>query len=400
MSSSPGPGPNGLMLACELSLAGVRPVRPGAAAGAAAEPRANGLVGQVVRVLDRPRPVRADHRRARNPRRPPGFMFGGDAPGPDRRWTTTRSTSCRCRSAASTQMLRGARGRARGGDPPRPRADRPGPGRRRRSPSTVAGPDGALPARAPATWSARDGGHSVTRKRAGIGFPGVTRDDAVSRTANASAARGAGRPGDRRADVPRGGPIPPFMHPPHRDRRCSSYAPFPEPGVHARHHVEWTGGAGRRAAPMTPGRSCARASQRVLGVDLPIDPARGRRPAPAAPPDRPQHPAGRPVPRPAGAAGRRRRARPLGDRRPRAQPRPAGRRRTSAGSSPPRSTAGHRPGCSTPTRANGAPGRRTGHHAHPGAVRADRARRATSPRCASCSANCSPTPATCGTSPN
>ena len=46
-------GPNGLMLACELSLAGVRAARPGAPAGPSTEPRANGLVGQVVRMLDR-----------------------------------------------------------------------------------------------------------------------------------------------------------------------------------------------------------------------------------------------------------------------------------------------------------------------------------------------------------
>src|SRR5690242_11092519 len=48
-----GGGPNGLMLACELGLAGVRSTVPEQLPGARAESRANGLVGQVVRMLDR-----------------------------------------------------------------------------------------------------------------------------------------------------------------------------------------------------------------------------------------------------------------------------------------------------------------------------------------------------------
>ena len=47
-----GAGPNGLMLACELALAGVRPVVLERDPGPTSEPKANGLVGQVIRLLD------------------------------------------------------------------------------------------------------------------------------------------------------------------------------------------------------------------------------------------------------------------------------------------------------------------------------------------------------------
>jgi 2-polyprenyl-6-methoxyphenol hydroxylase-like FAD-dependent oxidoreductase len=47
-----GAGPNGLMLACELALAGVRPVVLDRELGPTSEPKANGLVGQVIRLLD------------------------------------------------------------------------------------------------------------------------------------------------------------------------------------------------------------------------------------------------------------------------------------------------------------------------------------------------------------
>jgi 2-polyprenyl-6-methoxyphenol hydroxylase-like FAD-dependent oxidoreductase len=47
-----GAGPNGLMVACELGLAGVRPVVLDPLPGPNPEPRANGIVGQAVRILD------------------------------------------------------------------------------------------------------------------------------------------------------------------------------------------------------------------------------------------------------------------------------------------------------------------------------------------------------------
>jgi 2-polyprenyl-6-methoxyphenol hydroxylase-like FAD-dependent oxidoreductase len=47
-----GAGPNGLMLACELALSGIRPIVLDPLPGPNPEPRANGVTGQGVRILD------------------------------------------------------------------------------------------------------------------------------------------------------------------------------------------------------------------------------------------------------------------------------------------------------------------------------------------------------------
>jgi 2-polyprenyl-6-methoxyphenol hydroxylase-like FAD-dependent oxidoreductase len=47
-----GAGPNGLMVACELALAGIRPVVLELLSEPSSEPKANGVVGQVIRSLD------------------------------------------------------------------------------------------------------------------------------------------------------------------------------------------------------------------------------------------------------------------------------------------------------------------------------------------------------------
>ena len=79
------------MLACELALAGVRPVVLDGLPGPSDEPKANGLVGQVIRQLD----MRGLY-----------HAFGGDegAPRPcvrldvrgHRRWISSASTTTRC----------------------------------------------------------------------------------------------------------------------------------------------------------------------------------------------------------------------------------------------------------------------------------------------------------------
>src|ERR1700691_1348263 len=70
-----GAGPNGLMLACELSLAGVRPTVLERLPEPSTEPRANGLVGQVVRMLDRRGLYERIPGGAQPPEPAPAFMF-------------------------------------------------------------------------------------------------------------------------------------------------------------------------------------------------------------------------------------------------------------------------------------------------------------------------------------
>ena len=87
-----GAGPNGLMVACELALAGVRPMVLERLPAPSDEPKANGMVGQVIRMLD----MRGLYRR---------FTGSDDPPHPR---TSGSLVECRCRSSAfaTTRCMR------------------------------------------------------------------------------------------------------------------------------------------------------------------------------------------------------------------------------------------------------------------------------------------------------
>jgi len=72
-----GGGPNGLMLACELALCGVRPVVLEKLPEVSDEPRANGVAGQVVRLLDSRGLYEEFSGRAGVPQPAHAFFFGG-----------------------------------------------------------------------------------------------------------------------------------------------------------------------------------------------------------------------------------------------------------------------------------------------------------------------------------
>jgi 2-polyprenyl-6-methoxyphenol hydroxylase-like FAD-dependent oxidoreductase len=204
-----GAGPNGLMLACELSLAGVRPVVLESRPEPGAEPRANGLVGQVVRILDRRGLYERITGQAGPPVPAPAFMFAAmhlDLAALDDNPLYTLPVP----QARLVQIL--ADRAAELGVEVRHGHELTGLTQDDEAVTlTVAGPDGSYQARARYLAGA-DGGHSITRKRSGIGFPGVTRDHTVSRTMSATPPAEWIDPVTRTLNVPGYGPVPLTMH--------------------------------------------------------------------------------------------------------------------------------------------------------------------------------------------
>jgi 2-polyprenyl-6-methoxyphenol hydroxylase-like FAD-dependent oxidoreductase len=173
-----GAGPNGLMLAAELGLAGIRPVVLDPMPGPNPQPRANGIVGQGVRILD--------HRGLYNtlagtegpPQRAPRAMFAAFpldlalVPNPQMFMLPIQQPKL-------VQVLAERAGQYQ--------ADiRWGHGLTGFDQDAdgvtvhVSGPDGDYELRAKYLVGA-DGGTSTTRKWAGIDFPGMTSHDVVAR---------------------------------------------------------------------------------------------------------------------------------------------------------------------------------------------------------------------------
>jgi 2-polyprenyl-6-methoxyphenol hydroxylase-like FAD-dependent oxidoreductase len=259
-----GAGPTGLLLACELVLAGARPLVLERLTGPATEPKANGLVGQVVRLLDR-RGLYEPIAVAPGPPQPaPGFVFGAlplDLAG----LTDNPLTIAGVPQRRLEEVLR--QRAAELGVPIR--WDRAVTAFTQDAGGVTVEIDGAEQVRV-AFLVGADGGHSSVRKLAGIGFPGVTRDDTVSRAAHADV---PAEWVDARAGellVPGYGPVPAFRH--HRTPRgLVVWAPFPG-SVPLLSTVEW--GEADTTTPMTLDEM-AESLRRVLGADLPLIPPTG-----------------------------------------------------------------------------------------------------------------------------
>jgi len=266
-----GGGPNGLMLACELSLAGIRPIVLEQLPQPSTEPKANGLLGQVVRL--------ADHRGLYEPLsgspEPPlpnsaYFMFAAmglnlgllDASPvfglavPQHRIVQVLEERAR---TLGVDLRRGHRVSAVAQDEDAVTLD-------------VTGPDGDQRLRALYVVGA-DGARSVTRKLSGIGFPGVSYDRRTNRTAHATVPADWVDPVNGALTVPGHEPVLPFL--PHRtDQGGFSYAPFPgQPPLVST--TEWDQPATDEPMTLAEMESSIR---RILGVDLPLGPPDGTGP--------------------------------------------------------------------------------------------------------------------------
>ncbi|NJP42749.1 FAD-dependent monooxygenase [Actinacidiphila epipremni] len=264
-----GGGPAGLLLAAELGLLGVRPVVLERLPEPSREPKANGLVGQVVPALDRrglsepltgvpgpPQPNRA------------GFMFAGIPLNlsvlPESPVHTVAVPQHRI-----VEVL-DARARAAGAEI---RAGHELVGLVRQDDAVelkVSAPRGGYTLRARYVVGA-DGAHSPVRKLAGIGFPGVTYDRSVGRHAHVSVPAGWADASGLR--VPGFGTVPPFF-PRRTPRGAFTWAPLPgRPPLIAT--TEWEPVEGDEPMSLAEMRASI---GRVLGADVPVGAPEGEGP--------------------------------------------------------------------------------------------------------------------------
>ncbi|GIE78891.1 FAD-dependent oxidoreductase [Actinoplanes philippinensis] len=259
-----GAGPNGLMLACELALAGIHPVILERHPTPTHEPRANGLIGQVVKLLDR----RGLHSRLTgNPDPPtpqPAFTFGGfplDL-------TTLHDNphyglgipQAQLEAALTTRALELGADIRRG----------------HHLTDLHQHPDSIEATLADGTrittryLIGADGGRSTVRRLAGIDFPGVTHDRTISRTANVTIPTSALDPHTGAINAPGYGTVPPFQHTrtPHG---LIVWAPFPgRPAILGT--TEWPDTPTTDDdTPMTLDELRTSVT-RVLGTEIPINP--------------------------------------------------------------------------------------------------------------------------------
>jgi len=210
-----GGGPTGLMLACELALSGVRPLLLESRTGPLTEQRANGMAGQVVRLLDQ----RGLYRRLTGERRPPApaanYMFAA-FPLPLSELPDNPVYTVLVPQQKIEAMLE-ERARELGAVIHKGRTLT---GFTQKDDRLVL--DDGTEAK---YLVGADGGRSTVRKIAGIDFPGVSTDRSVSRTAHVSIPpEFVGKAG---LTIPGYGTIPPFLHQ-RTERGLVVFAPFPD----------------------------------------------------------------------------------------------------------------------------------------------------------------------------
>ncbi|GAA1945321.1 FAD-dependent monooxygenase [Kitasatospora viridis] len=264
-----GAGPNGLLLACELALAGVRPVVFEKLAEPGEAQRANGVVGQVVRLLDH----RGLHQRITGGDQPPapapGFMFAAFPldlaeldPNPVHLLTVPqpRLEALLAERAAElgVEVRRGHELRGLRQDPDGVDLE-------------LDGPDGAVRVRARYLVGC-DGGHSTVRRLAGITFPGVPGPGVVSRAAHATLPPEWIDPESGELVVPGHGRVPYFRF--YRTEQGVFIFASPDPKRPLISTLEWGEPPADPELPLTLEEMSA-SIERVLGAPVPLTPPTG-----------------------------------------------------------------------------------------------------------------------------
>ena len=265
-----GGGPNGLMLAAELRLAGIRPIVLERLAEPSGELKANGLMGPVVRLVER----RGLYERLAGKPGPPVasryFVFAGmglDMSALEESPIYSLPIPQRHLEAALEEHARGLDAEIRRGH------EVVGLTRHEDCVDVVvAGPEGQYRLRARYLVGA-DGAHSLTRKLCGIGFPGITDDRRTLRMAHVTVPADWLDPATGWLAVPGHGTVFPFVGL-RTETGGFNFAPLPDhPPTIAT--TEWD--QPEPEGPLTFDE--LRASiRRVLGVDVPVEPPTGEGP--------------------------------------------------------------------------------------------------------------------------